>query len=243
MTPSKLGLYQKWLKKKFHAIEALYYNYVDDLTQTIGDLDLPGVKSEDFTLTPYSFITQWEDGLISSAKVYEILQMADLENAAKAKITKRLQNYMFKYDSLTVHIKPVVSALDGECVDFMIEYLVMMKRMFKLMAQIDDTQIQVSWVQQFFKKDKDDEIVSEEMTLNQTIHHIASFIDKSAGQRFHLGDQIIVFDEEIGTEDRAIHWIFAPRTYIELLRILFNVKETLGEDEIVFLKNLVKDIT
>lgn len=242
LTASKLGLYQRWLKNKFQSIEALYYSHVDELTQTIGDLDEPGVKPEDFTLTEYSFIQQWEDGMISSAKVYKILDMANLENAAKAKITKRLTNYMFKYDVLTVHIKPVVSALDGECVELMVEYLTMMKRFFKKMAEIDETQVEISWVQQFFRKDKGVETVTEEMTLNQTIKHIDTFINLPAGQRFYLSDQIIVFDEEIGQEDRAIHWIFAPRTYIELLRVLFNVKEALGKDEVEFLRNLIKEV-
>lgn len=240
----KLSLYQKWLKKKFYSIELLYYNHVDELSQTIGDLEVPGLKPDDydFTLNEYSFVRHWEDGLISSAKVHTIMEMMNLEDAARAKITKRLQNLMFKHDTLTEHIKPVITALDGECIELMVQYLTMMKRFFKKMKEIDETQVNLTWVQQFFKKNKSDELAVEQMTLNQTIRHIEAFIDGSAGQRFHLGDQIIVFDEEIGFDDRAIHWIFAPRTYIELLRVLFDVKENLGKDEIEYLKNLLKEV-
>lgn len=242
LVSNRIGLYQRWLKNRFHSIETLYYNSVDDLTQKLGDLDEPGIQPEDFTLTEYTFIQQWEDGLISSAQVYEIMTMMNIEHAARAKITKRLQNYMFKYEILTPHIKPVIAELDGECMTLMIEYLVMMRRFFKQMTKIDDTQMQISWVQQFFKKDNGTEVVTEEMSLNQTIHHIDAFIDKSASQRFHLLDQVIVFDEEVGVDDRAIHWIFGPRTYIELLRVLFNVKEDLGKLEIEFLKDVLKEI-
>jgi len=239
---TKLGLYQRWLQNKFKSIERVYYAHVDELTQQIGDLDLPGVKTDDFTLREFSFISEWENGMIPSSKVYDVMQMMNVEQAAKSKITKRLQNYMFKYDVLTEKIKPIIADLDADCVPLMMEYIVMMRRMFKKMAEVDNQQIQISWVQQFFKKDKNDELVSEEMTLNQTIHHIATYIHRTAGQRFHLNNQIIVFDEEIGTDDRAIHWIFAPRQYIELIRVLFNVREDLGKDEIEFLKNLIKDV-
>jgi hypothetical protein len=242
LTPSKLGLYQRFLKRKFDSIEAQYYAIVDELTQVLGDLDEPGIVPQDFTLSEYTFIHQWEDGLISSAKVYEIMDKMNIEHAAKAKITKRLQNYMFKYEVLTPYIKPVIAKLDGECMDEMIVYLTIMRRFFKKMADIDEKQIKMSWVQQFFKKDKGPEIVSEEMTLNQTIHHIDAFIHESSGQRFHLRDQVIVFDEEVGVDDRAIHWIFGPRTYIELLRVLFNVKDDLGSEEIEFLKNVIKEV-
>lgn len=242
LTSNKLPHYQRWLKKKFEAIEALYYSRVDELTQTIGDLDLPGVQQEDFTITQFSFIDQWENGLISSERVYEIMEMMNIEQAAKSKITKRLQNYMFKYGVLSEHIKPVVAELNDECVELMMQYLDMMKRFFQKMSEVDDEQLPISWVQQFFKKDKGVEIVTEEMSLNQTIRHIGAFLHETSSQRFHLTDQVIVFDEEVGHEDRTIHWIFAPRTYIELLRVLFNVKEVLGKEEIEFLKNLIKEI-
>jgi hypothetical protein len=238
----KLGMYQRWLKDKYRVIETIYYQHVDELTQYIADLDLPGVKHKDFTLTEYSFIKEWEKGMISSAKVYSIMQMANIEQAAKAKITKPLENYMFTYDILTEHIKPTIAKLDAECVDLMIEYLTMMKRTFKKMAELDREQIKVTWLQQFFRKNKADEILTQEMPLNQTIHHLATYVYPTSGQRFHLGDQIVVFDEEIGEEDRAIHWIFAPRQYIELLRVLFNIKEDLGKDEIEFLRNLIRDV-
>lgn len=242
LTHSKLGLYQNWLRKKYQKIETLYYDSIDELTRYIKDLDLPGIEPEDFSLTEYSFVKQWEDGMISSAKAYEIMQVMDTEQAARAKIIKRLQNYMIKYDVLTQYIKPTIAELDKDCVNEMIEYLDMMRTLFKKMAQVDDTQMMVTWVQQIFKAEKADELITEEMTLNQTIHHIDAFIDKTAGQRFHLKDQIIVFDEEIGVYDRVVHWIFAPRQYIELMRVLFNVKESLGNDEIEFLKGLIKDV-
>lgn len=243
LTNNKIGLYQRWLRKKYLEIERAYYDQIDELTRYIRDLELPdSIDPIDFTLTEYSFIEQWQDGLISSAEVFRIMEVMDIENAAKAKITKRLTNYMVKYEVLEPHIKPTIAELNKDCMDLMVEYLTMLRRAFKKMKELDETQIKVTWVQQFFKEDKSDEIVHEEMTLNQTIHHIDAFINKSAGQRFRLKDQIIVFDEEIGTSDRAVHWLFAPRQYIELIRVLFNVKEELGNDEIEFLKNLIKEI-
>lgn len=243
LTNSKLGLYQRWLKKKFQEIENVYYAQVDELTRFIHDLELPeDIQPMDFTLSQYQFVQDWEDGLIPSAEVYRIMCVMDIENAAKNKIIKRLANYATNNEVLAKYFKPTIEELNKDCMDMMVEYLTMMKRAFKKMAEIDDSQIRVTWVQQFFKKDQPDELVHEEMTLNQTIHHIASFIDKTAGQRFHLKDQIIVFDEEIGHEDRAVHWLFAPRQYIELIRVLFRVKESLGDDEIEFLKNLIKEV-
>lgn len=243
LTNTKLGLYQRWLQKKYSAIEKIYYEHIDELVRYISDLDID-VKfdASDFELTEYSFIEAWQNGLLTSRRVYEIMEMMDIEQAAKAKITKRLQNHMFAHETLGNYIKPTLTQLDTQCMDLMVEYLTMLRRTFKKMAEIDDEQIKVTWVQQFFKASKADEIVTEEMTLNQTIHHIATFIDRSAGQRFHLKDQIIVFDEEVGHEDRAVHWLFAPRQYIELLRVLFRVKDELGDDEIEFLKNLIKEV-
>jgi len=118
----------------------------------------------------------------------------------------------------------------------------MMKRFFRNMAEIDQRQMKLSWVQQFMKVDQGTEVVSEEMTLNQTIHHIDAFISGSDHQSFHLRDQVIVFSEEVGVDDRAIHWIFGPRTYIELIRKIFNIKEDLGKLEIEFLKGVIKDV-
>lgn len=246
----RLSIYQRWLKEKFQQIESLYYDEIDELTQYISDLDLPGVPKdkngsllEDFTLQEYSFVKDWEDGMISSRRAYEIMsKITDLRQAAQAKITKRLSHYMHNYDVLREYIKPTISELNGECVKQMMEYLEMLRRVFKKMAEIDDNQIQVTWVQQFFKKDKPDELIYQEMSLNQSIHHISAFIHKTSGQRFFLKDQIVVFDEEIGFDDRAIHWLFAPRQYIELIRVLFNVKEKLGDEEIEFLKNIIKEV-
>jgi hypothetical protein len=243
LTNQKLGLYQKWLKRKFEVIETIYYNNIDELSRFIKDLEIADdLVPMDFTLTEYSFVEQWQNGIISSAEVYRVMSIMDIETAAKAKITKRLTNYMIDNEILAKHIKPTIEELNKTCMDLMVEYLNIMKRAFKKMAELDEKQIQVTWVQQFFKAGEADQIIHEEMTLNQTVRHIASFIDKSAGQRFRLKDQIIVFDEEMGFDDRAVHWIFAPRQYIELLRVLFNVKDELGNDEIEFLKTLIKDV-
>lgn len=242
VTNNTTRLYQRWLRDKFAEIEDIYYSEIDDLNQKIGDIEDVKADPEDFTLTKYSFIQEWENGVISSAEVYRIMNIMNIEQAAKAKITKRLLNHMIKYDELANVIKPVLTELNGECVKRMVRYLEMMRVFFKKMTEIDNTQMKLSWVQQIFEKDKGVDVISGEMTLNQTIHHIEAFINKSAMQRFYLKDQIVVFDEEIGTEDRAIHWIFAPRSYIELLKVLFNIKEKLGDEEMDFLKSMVKEI-
>ena len=237
---SKAGLYQRWLRKKFAEIEEEYYSHIDDLEQDLGRIDS---KYEDitFTLEEFSFVSQWENGLCSTARVVDIFERMSLRDAARSKITKRLANCMHNHEVLAEIIKPVINSLNSVCVDMMVEYLAMLKKFFNYLHTIDKTQLRLTWVQQSFKKDGGMQVIYDEMTLNQTIKHISSFIDGSAGQRFHLNDQIVVFDEEIGVDDRIVHWLFAPRSYIELIRVLFNVKETLGDEEIVFLKRLIGD--
>jgi len=238
---SKAKLYQRWLAKKFSEIEEEFYIHVDDLEHNLGQMDDPRVDDAQFTLESFSFIDQWETGLIPTAQVVNIFEKMDLRGAARNKVTKRLTNYMHKHDFLSELIKPIVANLSGDCVEMMIEYLAMLKKFFNYLHAVDSCQMKLTWVQQIYNKDGAIKVNYEEMTLNQTVRYVETFIDKAADQRFHLSDQVIVFDEEVGVDDRAVHWIFAPRSYIELLRLLFNVKETLGEDEIVFLKYLIKE--
>lgn len=241
---NKIGLFQRHLMKKFADIETAYYLQIDELTQKLGDMDLAtDIKIPDFTMQEFSFITQWEQGLMSSGEVCDIFEVMDIHQASKSKLTKRLINFMMDNDSLADYIKPVIAGIENDCMENMEKYLVMMQRYFVRMDTVDQSQIEISWVEQIFD---DGEVLMKhhDMPLNQAIKHIETFILKDLNQKFYIQDQIIVFDEDLGHDDRIIHWIFAPRTYIELMKVIFEIRETLtDEDSVVYLKKLMGNFT
>lgn len=234
----KVGLYQTWLKKSFSSIEAAYYGHVDELIQKLGDMEIPELVVPDFTLSDYSFVVQWEIGNESSADVCDAFSKMDFNSAAKAKLTKRLINFMMDNDIIADYVKPVVASIDRDCTHLMVKHLGMMQNFFNKMSEIDKQQIPICWIEQKFEAGGMTS-VHNEMPLNQAIKQIDTYIIKQAQQKLFMGDQIIILDENLGDSNRTLHWLFAPRSYTELLKVLFQIKEKCeGKAEEVYLKKL-----
>lgn len=240
LTNNRISLYQKWLSKTFQEIELNYYREIDELTQKLNDIDLPrNTTIPDFTLREFNFITQWEQGLLSSGDVCDVFDKIDVHQAARGRLTKRLLNFMMNNETLADYVKPVITAVENSCLETMEKYITMMHRYFTKMDEIDQDQIQITWVEQIFQH-SDMRLRHIDMPLNQAIKHIEAFILKDLNQKFYIQDQIVVFDEDLGQEDRVIHWIFGPRTYVELIKALFEIRETLTDaDTSIYLKKLM----
>lgn len=249
-TSNRLHLYQRWLRQKFQEVEDAYYTETDELTQKLGDLELPNLSPDKipaFAITPFSFIEQWEAGQLTSGRVATILELmgrseSGYRKAARAKLIKPLEKFMFTNEPVADFVKHTLTEVSTKVVPVMEKYLEMLSRAFKSMAEIDRQQIPVTWVEQEFHKGEVT-IKSEEMPLNQAIKQLESYVSIVATEVYYIGDQVAVFDIIESMDERVIHWIFAPRTYIELIKAEFEIRDTLeGKAEMEYLKNVIKEV-
>ncbi len=245
LTSNKLRHYKRFLKEKHTQLENVYYAAIDELTQKLGDLELPGIVVPDFVLTEFSFIAQWEDGHISSTEVYEIFKKMEgqggYRTAARSKVIKPLQAYLKDNDVFSGFIKYTLTELETNAVPVMEKYIELMGKAFKHMAEIDARQIKVTWIEQTFDKG---EVwcISEEMSLNQTIRQINAYVARVSDATYFVKDSVVVFDQIHSMDERTINYIFGPRTYIELLKALYEIKSELtGEAEEKYLKEIIMD--
>lgn len=250
LTSTKFKHYQKWLTAAHSDIERIYYDHVDELTQKLGDLDLPGLPPERipaFALKPYIFISQWEDGEISSTQVYDVFVKMNnkgdgLRTAARAKVIKPLVKFMMEHESLATFVKYTISILEVEVVPKMIKYLEMLMKFYEHTSKTDSFQIPITWVQQTFEKGEIT-IRSDDLSLNQALKQLQSYVMYKTDQTFYHKDGVVVFDQIDSIDERYIHWLFAPRTYIELLRSIFDINTSIeGKKEEDYLRELLKDL-
>jgi hypothetical protein len=239
-SPMILEMYQKNLCKKIEEIEALYYDSIDELVQKIGDLDLPGIDMPDLSFANFSFVHDWEKGLISSSDVYDIFGYLNKEDAAKSKLTKRMVNFMMDNEVICDYFKPFVAKIEADCMARMIKYLEVMEKFFGRASAADEGQIPVVWLEQELYNGTM-QTSSEEMTFNQVIRQLDTFVIGNTYQKFFFGPNIVVFDE-FNKDDRTIHWLFAPEEYIGILKVLFQIKAELsGQEEKDYLKAILED--
>ncbi len=218
--------WQLFLKKKYEEIERAYYPMIDDLTHKLHDFDSIDKKLiPDFTLEQFSFIKDWQDGHVDSQYVLAILKTMEIDKVADTRITRRLTNYMFHKEKSAVadYIRPVRLHMSKVVVPLYKTYLEMLIKYFDKLVEIDKNQEKITWLEQIFSNDAPDRTSIRDYTLNQVIRQLDTQVMGYNEHKYRVCDNLVVFDEELGNGGRAIHWIFAPKVYTELIANDFKV--------------------
>lgn len=234
-------IYQSWLKKKYTEFEDAYWLELDELRLKVRDLgyDMPELRLHEF-----AFIRDWQNGKVSSTQVHEIFQSMDLERVANVRITRRLSSFMLQCDDVADYVKHVIAGLKAEkgAVELYVKYLNMLRKYFEVLARIDAEQVPITWLEQELPETATGQMRTriQDMPLNQFIHFMDAFIIGSIQGTYSVGDNIVVFDES-HDNGRMIHWVFAPKTYIDILKTLYKVKEALEfEQEKAYIVKLIE---
>jgi hypothetical protein len=141
---------------------------------------------------------------------------------------------MISDDEVADMVKYVIAGLNAKdgAVEKYVKYLNMLRKFFEVLARIDNEQVPITWLEQVLPASATGAIKTHvvEMPLNQFIKQMDAYILGSISEKYVLGDNITVFDEDTGQE-RIIHWIFAPKTYTDVLKNLYKIRETLTMEE------------
>lgn len=226
-----IARHQNFTRRKFQEMENMYYSHIEELIKKLDHFnEIPKVSIPDFTLHTFSFIKEWQYGEVDTKHVYNLLKGMNLPDTAEKTICRRLKNFMngrgieHAPDSYA-HIKAVHDRLQQYCVPLYLKYLELLLRFFEKMYLIDQSQIRLTWIEQIFKKTGEVTVFARDITLNQMYRELDSSIFPNSDHKYILGDNVIVFDENLNNEDTACHWIFGPQAYIAHLKDLFNVVE------------------
>lgn len=243
-SPHAIIGHQKFLVRKWDQIEDKFYLIVDQFVYKISHSRLSYLKPQlpDFTLNEFSFISDWQKGDMSSEEICERFKHIDYKDAAKAKLIKKINNFMFLNEDASDECKQVIAEIEEKCIPHMIKYLDLLNRYFVKLAEIDKQQIKITWLEQNISTSSPTTTVID-LPLNQAIKQIDRFILKNVKERFYFDKNIVVLDEALGNE-RLIHWIFAPESYIEILKKHLNITIPMsGEEEVGYLKFILKGVS
>lgn len=219
-------------------VEDAYYEQVDQFFVQLDEKDdIPVMNLEFF---PFSFMEDWELGNLDSAEVWESLCAMDYKEAAKNKLTKKLVNLMIKHDHIAGYVKPTINAVLDNCQHDLIKYLECLEDLFGEYAKIDDEQVQLTWIEQKFRKNG--EVVEDcyELSINQIVRQISNYICPNLKKAFHVSEHVVVFDE-VKDEERTVSWFFGPASYMDVLRSEFGITEKLSSSgEYQMLKTIME---
>ena len=243
---SKIQKWQHFLRRKFQETENSYYPIIDDLTQKLADLELHtrsgNLKFPDFDIHQFSFIKDWQNGDKSSRQVYSILKTMNMQSVAEAQLTRRLDHYMHNRENTVIgdYVKPCKELILAKSVPLYFKYLDMLVRYFEKLVEIDQAQEKVTWIEQMHNNDGTIAKKIEDLPLNQVIRQLDYQVIPFNGSRYYVGENIIVLDEEMAKGAYAIHWLFAPKGYIDELKRRFKVKDYMDiEQESAYIQRLI----
>lgn len=232
--------YQNWLKKKYLSFDAVYHDEVDELIDKLKDM---GIPVPEYRIVEFAFITDWIKGKISSKQCATIFGSMDMEQVANVRVIRKFTTHMFKHEDSAEIVKQTIANLKEKAVPVYLKYLVMLKKYFQVLAKIDDNQIPVTWLEQNLPDSAEGTVRTSvyEMPFNQFVQNMDYFIVGAIEKKYFLGDNVVIFDE-VSEHGRLIHWIFAPKSYIERLKELYNIKEAIKEEqeEREYLNKLIK---
>lgn len=224
---NNINYFRTSLSKKYDEFETSYNELMDELVEKIKDLeiyDLPPVEIPQFL-----FLTEWSNGTKSSQDVLQVLDALNVEDVAKLRVARRLQNYMMVNDELAEHIKPYLARLAEDAVPLYCQYLNIMKIFFKKASECDEQQYKVTWIEVETKLLEGNTIDSHkfigDFTLTQTIRQLQECVVPNNMSKYFVGQNVLCFDEELekGTVTRT-HWLFAPSNYARLIQNVLEVK-------------------
>ncbi len=240
---TKIQKYQHFLRRRFQEVENLYYPIVDDLTQKVADLT-GNIKHPmpDLTLNQFTFIKDWQYGDLSSSEVAQILKTFKIDDVAKAQLTRRLNNYLLieKNELVRSYVAPCINLITTNVAEKYESYLRLLINYFDKLVEIDKNQEQITWIEQFYDLDSSVRNRINDMPFNQAIFQLENQVIPYNGTKYYIGDNIVCLNEEAGQGAYAMHYIFAPKCYIDELKDRFKIAERMEfSKESTYLKRLI----
>lgn len=236
-----------WARRKYEAFDAEYYKLIDGLEQKLADLgEIDEKFVPDFSITKFSFLRDWDNGVVNTAYVLAILESMDFSKVAETACTRRLTNFMHGKETncpqSCEYIRYVREQMMFKVVPLYKAYLEFLATFFKTMNEIDNKQVPITWLEQIRHANGEFQKSVRDLSLNQAFREIKTMVMQHNDHKYTVGKNIIVFDEEMAHDDEAIHWIFGPEEYILELKKLFNVNEVIPfSEEGPYLKKLIED--
>lgn len=230
---TKIEKYQHFTRKKLQEVENLYYPLVDELEQKLADInEVPEKFIPDFTLYTFSFVKEWQAGLVNTEFVLALLKSMNFQNVAEKQLTRRLTNFIHDKETNCVktcdYVKEVRKQLIEKAVPAYVVYLGMLTKYFEKMYEIDQLQVKVTWLEQIFHSNGEVRSSVRDLSLNQVYRDLLSNVTPNGSHKYFVGKNVVVFDEDLTEKDAAVHWLFAPQSYIEQLKKSFNVVEEMS---------------
>ncbi len=239
---SFLDKYQSTLRKKYLRIDGLYYDIIDHLKEQIKDFEFGDEfkRNPNFNLTDYTFLDDWESGLISSDEVFNIISKWDIVDVANLSTTRRLRNYKVLAAETRFVVDESLEKIRQVIIPEYIAYLNLMKRFFQKAVECDQQQVKVTWMEVTVTKEDSISKSTTELTLNQTVRQVDAYVKRHIQNAYYLGKNAIMIHEHKDDKGTArSHWLFAPESYINLMKKKYNIDDELDDSDD---KNYLKDL-
>ncbi len=238
-----LKRYQSFMGRQFNESETKFNDLMDELIKKLVDL---GISTQDIpllTIPKVSFVEDWERGLLTSKGVYNLLKGWDVNEVAHKHLTRKLTKFMFDHDTAADYVKGVLPIIKADIIPVYEKYLKTMIRFFDKARQCDEGQVELTWLEVVIEGAKINKYV-DDLTLNQVIRQINYVVAQNIDNSYFLDDNIIVIDCGLHAKTgiQRTHWLFAPASYIKLLRALFDIRESLSaKDDSAYIQKLIGD--
>jgi hypothetical protein len=241
---SSVEKWQHFLRRRYQEVENCYYPLIDELVQKLIDLDEVNAKNiPDLILHQFAFIKEWQNGDIPSSHVLIILKSMDMNKVALMQLTRRLDNFMNSQanNSAKDYIIPCRAILVEKCAPLYSRYLLFLVKYFSKLVEIDKAQEKITWIEKFTNIDNKTTTSIADYSLNQVMRQLDSQIVPFSQTKHAVGDNIICIDEDMAKGAFSVHWLFAPKCYIDFLKKEFNIKDVMDLDkEASYIKRLIE---
>lgn len=235
--PRGPDVYIKFLKNKFKVFDDVYWQILDDLEQKMDDLN---IKMPDLSLREFSFVVEWMHGEVSSDFVYNIMKGMDIDQVAGARVTRKLLNFGENKDEISDMTRHVVKELSEKAAPLYAAYLKLLKKYFEIVARTDAESMQLTWLEQILPDNANGEmkVVMDDIHLNQFINLIDTFRLPNIDDKYFIDDNIICLSET-NSDNRSVNWIFGPKSHIDILKKIYNIKNRMGASDKEYITKLI----
>lgn len=228
MVTSSYKHYIKFLSKKHDEFEEKFYRIVDDFEQKAGDLK---IKAPRVFSPTFQFLQSWIDGDLSAKEVYEILVRMDPAEVAKKQITRTLTAFMFQNEPMREYTKYSLSKLNSDVVPLYSDYLKYLTTYFKILTSIESNQIPVTWIEKSLHSNGTIHVTTYNMFTDQLIKKFRIYDMGNSKKKLKIGINLLRFTEEYNNIIYE-NIVIGPRSYIDRIASVFNIKMTIYGNEI-----------
>lgn len=235
--------WQYYLRRRFQELENIYYPIIDNLTAKLADMEEVNASLiPDLDIPQFSFIKEWQNGDVTSQHVLTILKTMNFEKVAETQLTRRLTNYVHSKEKTLIgdYVLPCCAMISKRAVPLYVTYLNLLCKYFEKLVEIDNSQEKITWIEQVHQPNLLVERKIEDLTFNQVLRQLDYQVIPYNSTRYYIGDNILCLDEELSRGAHAIHWILAPKVYIDHLKTTFNIKDVMDiKQEAEYIKNII----